>query len=390
MTALGRTAYDDLAPGPGPTIDAVLAGTLGGVAAAFGAAGGPGSAWALAVPLAPLLAGAWAGRTHPARWAAQGALAGLLVGVWASAASVLGVGMEAAIVRLAVGLETATMSAEALLDHATSGGLLAATTQTLVLVAGSAALAAVGAFVGSYVRPVAPRPLDPWLLDHVRRLALCVAALAALLPGDLTVLTGPDGLSAALLADLAFQSVAAGLAFFVVRAAWRLPRTAPETPARVAVDGLFVVVLLLAVMGGRYRVGGPWVSWVAPWAPWGLAVLALAWSGRPKPPPRPPRGAVSLLDAAAFAGLVVGGVLALASVRLAPVLVRPLAVDPWTAVLSDPTAEPPPLAMLMTESTRLVHTGAQAIAVLGLLLALATWVSRRVTASWIGHAERTE
>lgn len=388
MSAPGRTAYDERAVHPGPTVDAALAGLVGGLLTARALAEGPEAA-ALVLVLAPALAGVWSGRHDPHRWARQGLVAGVIVGAWAAAVDALPAGMTAALVFLdgaRAAVLAGTQAAGPAMEEAESVGVLATSARTLSHLLRSGLLALGGAALGRIRSPHAARPLDPWLVDHARRLALALCALAALLPGGI-VSTGAPQIGAALaLSELLFHSVAAVLVGLVVRGAWRLPRTAPETPARVAVDLSFVALLLVALAAGRVTAGGPLGAWLAPLLPWGAMITVVAWRGRPAPPPTPPRGPVFVADALAFAALAMSTVVGLAALRLSPALIRPLAVDPLTASLADATADTPSPLDLIAEATRVVDTVGPVVVGLALGLAAATWIARWITASWLGRA----
>jgi hypothetical protein len=316
----------------------------------------------------------------------QGLQAGLLAAAWIAAAHALPSGMEAAhgsLVASRAAADGEVADVTLALASAEAAGVISAARTVGGIVVGCLGLALLGAGVGRLGSRRAPRPLDATLLDTARRLALTLAGFAALLPVGLVESDAPGSHAALVASELALHAVAAGLVAVVLRNAWRLPRTAAETPARVTVDVLFVLLLLGALAAGRVHAGGPVALWVAPALPWGIALGAVAWSGRPPPPPAPGRGPVTGLDALAFSALVTSAVAALAAARLPPALLGALATEPWTAALGDATADSPDPAALLAEADRVLATGAPALLAVGTGLGVAAWVARRIASAWL-------
>jgi hypothetical protein len=349
---------------------------------------------------AVLLAGGWSGAHHAAKGVRQGALAGLLAGTWAAAAIALPAGIGAATPLLVAAAAAGTDRPELVLAWAHAAGVIGALLHATGALLAGTAVGALGGLAGRAVPQGAPRGLDVWLADYAQRLALGVVALAAVgfalgaprLPRP-EVVAVPAGASpwaspgaAVLLWELVVHAVAAALVASTLRGAWRLPRTAPETPVRVTVDALFVALLLAAVGWSRLTVGGPLAAGLVLLLPWGLALIALAATGRPAPPPRPPRGPVSAAQALAFAALAATVPVGLTALLLAPAMVGPIGVAPFTAAVGDPTADPPAVADVLAQATSLAGEAVPGVLGLVPVLALATWAARAAGARWLGAA----
>lgn len=410
MSDLTITRYDDRedAVAPGPTVDAVLAGTTAGLVGAWlghllAIERAVGSAPSPVLPALLVgvvsLAGAYAGRCHARSWRAQGVVAGLIAGAWIGTGSALPAGMGWSMPAIAAALaepERSDALAELIMPWAVSNGITGALLQVIRTLLGGALLGLLGAGIGrGWARTAPPHVLDASLLDYAQRLALGTTALAAL--GFATLLSNLEPTSmyvpsgavawataarATMLWELILHSIAATLVALVVRGLWRLPRTAPETGARIAVDGLLIAALVAAMLWVRVQLGGDLAAWVGPAAPWLVAVGIVGRQGRPPPPPPPERGPVHPSDAAAFSAIGVTVSVLWTAVLLWPALVPAMAVAPFAASLADDTADDLVVADLMRESTRILADGTPGV--LGLLaaLALTTWGVRYAAARW--------
>lgn len=393
------TAYDERpdAEAPGPTVDAVLAGTLAGAVGAVAQGAGawpPGAALGAVAGLAAL-AGVWSGRTGGRRGGRLGALAGAITGVWAVASTAMPDAIEratATMTRLAPARDTLDDATLLVLGGGVSDAISACVSSVVVAVALGAACGAVAGRLTPHGGR-SPRALDgqaaEWALRTGVQLQALLALLLALATPRLARFVGAMGelgsMDTAMWAwETTLHTSAALAALFVIRAVWRLPRTAPETRVRVVADGLGVVVLALAFAAFRVEVRGGPLTWIGPLVPWVLAGVFLRVTGRPAPPPVPSRGPLPVTDALAFGALIAATLAILGELYVTPGLVIALGVLPWTAAAGDPTADLPIAAPMLIQAQEILSRLGVRLFQVGLGVAAVAWGVRAAGARWIG------
>lgn len=396
------TAYDERtdAEAPGPTVDAILAGTAAGAVSALA-----GRAWAAALPLGAELgllavlaglAGAWAGRTGGQRGGRLGALAGALTAVWAVARTAMPDAIDLAartMTSLAPARESLDDASRVVLGGGVADAIFASVSAVAVaLLVGAGA----GALAGRLTAPspsTPPRALDPqateWALrTGVQLQALLALALAWATPtlagyaGAVGTATSMD--TAMWCWETALHASAALATVFVLRAVWRLPRTAPETRVRAVADGLGVLVLVIAFLVFRVETGGGALTWVGPLLPWAVAGIFLRVTGRPQPPPPPVRGPLPVAHALAFGALIASTLAILGELYVTPGMVVALGVLPWTAAAGDVTADLPLAAPMLLQAQEILARLGLRLVEVGLVVAAVAWLARAVTARWLG------
>ncbi|MCB9680183.1 MAG: hypothetical protein H6733_01825 [Alphaproteobacteria bacterium] len=401
------TAYDDTASHPGPTVDAVVGGTLAGVAGAALVVLSPTSTWA---PLSAMglaaVASAWTGRrsTSGRNAVVQGIMASGVAVVWVRAAAILPRTVADLQLRVVerVG-DTVPDDPEAVGFALAQLGIIGtgwpdAVGRTVLL---AVVLGAAGWLGRSALPHAPPRPMDATLFDLVLRTTLGLIALSALLAAwtagpALALALGPapagsadDGSLVVGMWTLPIHALLAGLVTYVIVQRRRLPRTAPETRARLVVDGA-VVALTLSALALAHRAlplhGLPLGLVLVVWA---VALGGAFLSPRAAPPPPPAQVPVGAGQALTFAGLVVAVPVLLWSMMVWPALVRSVAVQPWVVSWSDPTADAPDPDALVANAVDLLHQVAPWPVELLVGVTVVTWAVRAVVDRWLGPPRAT-
>jgi hypothetical protein len=240
---------------------------------------------------------------------------------------------------------------------------------------------------------VSPRALDPQATEWALRTGVQLQALLALaLAWATPALARYSGMVGARTSmdtamwcwETALHTSAALATVFVLRAVWRLPRTAPETRVRAVADGLGVLVLVIAFGVFRVDTGGGLLTWVGPLVPWAVAAAFLRVSGRPLPPPPPARGPLPVAHALAFGALIAATLAILGELYVTPGMVVALGVLPWTAAAGDVTADLPLAAPMLIQAQEILARLGLRLFQVGLAVAALAWVARAITSRWLG------
>ncbi len=396
------TAYDERpdAEAPGPTVDAILVGTVAGAIGALA-----GRTWSASLPLgAELLilgalasaAGGWAGRTGGSRGGRLGALAGSITAVWAVARTAMPDAIDAAartMTSLAPARERLDDATSLVLGGGVADGIFACVSAVVVALGVGALSGAVAGRLTPRAPSLVPRALDPqateWALrTGVQLQALLALALAWATPA-LARFAGASGTRASMDSamwwwETALHTSAALATVFVLRAVWRLPRTAPETRVRAVADGLGVLVLAIAFLVFRVDTGGGPITWIGPLVPWAVAGAFLKLSGRPLPPPPPVRGPLPVAHALAFGALIAATLAILGELYVTPGMVIALGVLPWTAAAGDLTADLPVAAPMLLQAQEILARLGVRLFEVGIAVAVLAWVARAITSRWLG------